>query len=217
MSSDGNVILRVKDLLFDAEDNPMVDAETGRQLRNNLAYHYGRKSFYPGETFSLPADVAADATRCYNPARPRIVEPLEEYEARQERMSKRAAVTRDRDRDAISREMNQLDQQATALSRMRQLAHERELTELGQRAPGAVTAHIMQLMDQRLADSARREATALGTAPPDLLSRLEVLEQQAKADRSAREAAEAKLAEMQARAEVATAPPSEPHRGGRGR
>ena len=57
----GNVKLRVKDYLFDAEDNPIVDSETGRHLRNNLAYHFARKSYYPGEEILLPADVAQAA------------------------------------------------------------------------------------------------------------------------------------------------------------
>lgn len=208
----GNVKLRVKDYLFDAEDNPIVDSETGRHLRNNLAYHFARKSYYPGEEILLPADVAQAALKPYGP-RPRIIEPASEHAARQARLAARAAASRNVDRDGIDREMRQLDQQAGALLRMRQLAHEREMAELSQRAPGAMAAHAMHLMDRRIADSERREATALGEAPPDLLARLEKLEQAAQAERAAREAAEQQLAELRA---AQGAPAAEGPRRGKG-
>lgn len=188
------MLVRVRDYLYDSEDNQQLHPETGQPLRNNIAYLYQRKAHLPGSTFEMDDRDAEDAVKRWASRRGGI-ETAQAHKERMARIEARAQQKRDEERDVFAREMDRLDRQAAHAARTRQLLHEQELARALQQAPGAATRMVIERFQEASAQAQDQITKARDEVPPAILEQLAQLAARLNA---AEEKSAARIAELEA-------------------
>lgn len=131
------VKVRVVDLVFDADDRPVLDEHPDpgqrKQRRNGGGYLYHGINYLPGDTIEMPAKLAREELKSCGfsqdaegrGGRHALLEPLEWYERR---LAKQEAVQKDREqeRQAFVRMSKELESERAQQRKLQDLIVERE-------------------------------------------------------------------------------------------
>lgn len=165
------VKVRVVDLVFDADDRPVLDEHPDpgqrKQRRNGGGYLYHGINYLPGDTIEMPAKLAREELKSCGfsqdaegrGGRHALLEPLEWYERR---LAKQEAVQKDREqeRQAFVRMSKELESERAQQQRLQELIAERdrqrqaEVSKAKAEVPPEVAADLQEA--KRLREEAER-------------------------------------------------------------